>query len=193
MDLYVSHDLPAVLPALARRLQDGDLAILPTDTIYGLSGNALDAAVIARIQAIKGRSNPPAVIPPSLEWARLVIDEADLPLFDAHFASYRGAYLTLWRYSGRSLQLPPSLHASGLIGLRQPAHWISDLAAEAGIPLVTTSVNRHESPPMTTLEDLDPEIRDQVDLALYEGPRSGPPSTIVHCHEGFPFRVVGRP
>lgn len=193
MDLYTTRDLPYVRETLRQRLLQGEVAILPTDTIYGLSGNALDPKVVARILEIKGRSSPPAVIPHSLEWARLLVDEEHVALFDAHIGEYRGAYLTLWRYSGRHANLPAPLHASGLVGLRQPDHWISDLAASARIPLVTTSVNRHLHPAMTCLDDLHRSIREHVDFMVYEGPRSGPPSTIVHCYEGLPFRLAGRP
>ncbi|MBI2265940.1 MAG: Sua5/YciO/YrdC/YwlC family protein [Armatimonadetes bacterium] len=192
MDIYTEIDRPFVRETLKARLLQGHVVILPTDTIYGISGNALDEKVVRRILEIKGRESPFSIIPHSLDWARLLIADSHRSLFDSHIHGYTGPYTTLWPYSGRLAHLVEPLRSSGLVGLRLPDHWITELASEAGVPLITTSVNVHQRPYMTFLDDLEESIRLGADLIVYEGPLCGPPSTIVHCHEGLPFRIEER-
>ncbi len=192
MDIYTPQDLPLMFDTIRQRLLDGEVCILPTDTIYGLSGNALEEEVVTKILNIKGRKSPPSVIPHSTDWAKLLVDEADVALFDEHIAEFFGNYTTLWKYTDKFVSLPEDIRSSGLVGMRFPNHWISDLTRKVQVPLVTTSVNRHTEPYMTSLEDLPDFIRDEVDFIVYEGPRDGSPSTLVHCYEGYPFRMQER-
>ena len=46
---------PRNLALLSRRLQAGELVAVPTETVYGLAGNALDPQACARIFRAKGR------------------------------------------------------------------------------------------------------------------------------------------
>lgn len=46
---------PQSIVAAVRRLRDGDLVGLPTETVYGLAANADDAAAVAKIFQAKGR------------------------------------------------------------------------------------------------------------------------------------------
>lgn len=192
MDIYTPEDLPFIYDTVRQRLLNGDICILPTDTIYGLSGNALDETVVQKILDIKGRKSPPSVIPHSADWARLLVDETDVALFDEHIGEFMGNYTTLWKYSDKFVSLPMDIRSSGLVGMRFPNHWISSLTGKVQVPLITTSVNRHTEPYITSLEDLPDFIKNSVDFIIYEGTRDGSPSTIVHCYEGYPFRMQER-
>ena len=50
----------AALPVAAALLQAGQLVAVPTETVYGLAGNGLDAEAVEQIYEVKGR---PAVKP----------------------------------------------------------------------------------------------------------------------------------
>ena len=59
--------LPASAPdtaaIAAKLLRDGELVALPTETVYGLAGNALDPTVSAQIYKVKGRpSDNPLIV-----------------------------------------------------------------------------------------------------------------------------------
>src|SRR6476661_1519263 len=56
----------------ARLIQAGKLVAFPTETVYGLGANALDAAAVGRIFAAKGRptTSPLIVHVASVEMAR---------------------------------------------------------------------------------------------------------------------------
>jgi L-threonylcarbamoyladenylate synthase len=182
-DLYTSVDLPRVRATISLRLARGEVAILPTDTIYGLSGNALDPKVVERILRIKGRRKPPSFIPHSIEWARLIIAAEDRARFDELIDQHRGPFTTLWRRGRGYTALPGALCSTGLVGLRLPDHWITELSASLGLPLVTTSANKTKRPFMTSLDDLDDELRREIDFIVYTGPAENRPSTIVHAYD----------
>ena len=65
------------------------------------------------------------------------------------------------------------------LGIRIPKHWISEIVAEAQVPVVTTSVNKSGEDYMTSLEDLEPSIKKSIDFVLYEGKKEGRPSKII--------------
>ena len=50
---------------------------------------------------------------------------------------------------------------------------------EINIPIVSTSVNISGEGFMTSLEDLDDDIKARVDFIIYEGPKQGKPSKIA--------------
>ncbi|MBI2267678.1 MAG: hypothetical protein HYU64_21350 [Armatimonadetes bacterium] len=57
MDVYTSRDLPSVYDTLKARLLQGEIGILPTDTIYGISGNALARG---RSESLRGQGKKDA-------------------------------------------------------------------------------------------------------------------------------------
>src|SRR6516165_7933034 len=70
----------------ARVLRNGGLVAFPTETVYGLGANTLDASAVARIFAAKGRpvNNPLIVHVPHADQARQVA--AEWPQFAARLA-----------------------------------------------------------------------------------------------------------
>ena len=82
------------------------------------------------------------------------------------------------------------LTTSGLIGLRAPDHWMSALARDCGVPLVSSSVNISGQPFLVGLEDLPRGWARRVDFLVFEGPRRGPPSAINTVTAGRVTRRV---
>src|SRR5438270_7473081 len=57
------HPDPGVITRAAAVLRGGGLVAFPTETVYGLGANALDAAAVGRIFAAKGRPpNNPLIV-----------------------------------------------------------------------------------------------------------------------------------
>ena len=65
------------------------------------------------------------------------------------------------------------------LGIRIPDHWFSNFVAEINMPIVTTSANKSNEDFMTSLDDLDSEIKSKVDFIVYEGEKKGKPSRII--------------
>src|SRR5216683_7577179 len=128
----------------ARLIRMGELVAFPTETVYGLGGDAGDDAAVARIFAAKGRPrfNPLIVHVPGLTEAEA------LAAFDerARLAARRfwpgPLSLVLRRRAECGLSL---LASAGLdtVALRVPAHAVAQaLLRAAGRPIAAPSANR---------------------------------------------------
>ena len=151
--------------------------IYPTDTIYGIGCNATNKEAVEKIRDAKQRKeNPFSVIAPSKEW----IDENCIVNENAKDWVKRlpGPY-TLVLKTQKQCVAENVAPGKDSLGIRIPDHWFSNFVKEIDIPIVTTSANRSGNDPMTSLDDLDTEIRSKVDFIVNEGPINGKPSKII--------------
>src|SRR5450432_3547905 len=80
----LAKQLPPPAPILmisikeaAERIRAGEVVAFPTETVYGLGANALDASAVAKIYELKGRpqTSPLIVHASSIEMARTLVSE----------------------------------------------------------------------------------------------------------------------
>ena len=163
---------PDAIREAARALAQGDLVAFPTETVYGLGANALDASAVARIFAAKERPrfNPLIVHVPGLAEAEAyaVIGGTARTLAEAFWPG--PVSLVLKKRSGCAIA---DLVTAGLdtIALRAPAHAIARaLLAEFRLPIAAPSANRsgHVSP--TTAAHVAAELGDIPAMILDGGP-----------------------
>lgn len=169
----------------AALIRAGRLVAFPTETVYGLGANALDAAAVDRIYHAKGRpaTSPLIVHVGSVEAGRELCSswpgEAEIL---AH--AYWPGPLTL--VVPKSPCIPDNVTA-GLttVGLRTPAHAVAlALLHQAGVPIAAPSANRftHVSP--TTADHVRESLGSAVDLILDGGPCGvGIESTVLSLAE----------
>ena len=165
-------------------LRAGGTVASPTETVYGLGANALDAGAVAKIFEAKER---PA-------WDPLIVHVCDEEMLSrvaevsgelaSRVKELMGAFwpgpLTLLLPRTRAV---PDAVTSGrpLVGVRMPAHPVAlELIRTAGVPLAAPSANRFGRTSPTTaahvLEDLD----GRIDAVLDGGPtRVGVESTVI--------------
>ena len=137
----------------AQILRDGGLVAFPTETVYGLGANALDAAASAKIYAAKGRpSDNPLIAHISCldELAPLVseIPEAGRKLAE----TYWPGPLTL--VFPKSDKVPYGT-TGGLdtVAVRMPSDPVANrLIALAGVPVAAPSANTSGRPSLTMAE-----------------------------------------
>ncbi|MBU90044.1 threonylcarbamoyl-AMP synthase [Candidatus Woesearchaeota archaeon] len=158
-------------------IENNPIFIYPTDTIYGIGCNATNKEAIEKIRDIKQRKeNPFSVIAPSKEW----IDENCIINENAKDWIKRlpGPYTLVLKIKNKCVaeNITPNLDT---LGIRIPDHWFSNFVSEIGIPIVSTSVNKSGNDPMTSLDDLDSEIKSRVDFIVYEDEKKGSPSKII--------------
>jgi len=162
---------PAEIDHAATLLRAGRLVAFPTETVYGLGANALDANAVARIYAVKGR---PATSP-------LIVHVASVEIAKSLVNSWPGIadILTKRFWPGPlTLVLPkssliPDIVTAGLgtVGLRMPSHPVAlALIKAAGVPLAAPSANRFTELSPTTAEHVRQSLGDEVDLILDGGP-----------------------
>jgi L-threonylcarbamoyladenylate synthase len=165
--------------------------IYPTDTIYGIGGNALDKNIVAKIRAAKQSNIQPfSVIAPSKHWIKehcVLSDEAQEWL-----KKLPGPYTLILPLKDQKTIAQNVNTGLSTIGVRIPKHWISKVVEELGVPFVTTSANVTAEEVMTSLDDLDSRIKEHVDYLFYDGPLEGKPSTLVHL-ESNKVKIKERP
>ena len=182
---------PENVARAAAALGRGELVGMPTETVYGLAANALDAAAAARIFAAKERPtfdplivHVPASTLAALEAAGLV----DLaPLSATARALGERLVAALWP-GPLTLVVPrgpkvPDLVTSGLatVAVRAPRHPVAQaLLAACGLPLAAPSANRFGRISPTSARDVAAELGGRVGLVLDGGPSEiGVESTVV--------------
>ena len=165
----------------ARLICAGKLVAFPTETVYGLGANALDAAAVARIFAAKGRpaSSPLIVHVASLEAAQALVTEWPAAADQLARRFWPGPL---------TLVLPkrpviPDIVTAGLptVGVRVPANpWALALLEAAQLPIAAPSANRFMQLSPTTAAHVRDSLGDSVDYILDGGATQvGIESTVV--------------
>ena len=172
-------DAPTALQLneIAKVLREGRVALLPTDTIYGLHALAMDEAAVARVAEIKGRADTKPFVVLGASLAQLEEIGIDIR------PEVRNALQELWPAPLTAiLPLSHPIPASrGMVSLavRVPAlDWLRELVARSG-PLLSTSANRSGEPAVDSPGKLARELQKQLDGILDGGPSNGEPSTLV--------------
>ena len=169
------------LARAAEIIRRGGLVAFPTETVYGLGANALDARAIERIYEAKGRpaSSPLIVHVADLDMARAMASEWPV-LAQALAERFWPGPLTI---VVRKAACVPGEATGGLnsVGIRMPSHPVAlELIRRAGVPIAAPSANRfmHISP--TTAAHVRSGLGDRVEMILDGGPTEvGIESTVV--------------
>ncbi|MDP7180192.1 MAG: L-threonylcarbamoyladenylate synthase [Candidatus Woesearchaeota archaeon] len=162
---------------LVDQIKEGAVFIHPTDTIYGIGCNAVDSNAVKKVRELKGRvKNPFSVIAPSKNWIYKNFEVS--PEAKKWVEKLPGPYtLILKRKDGKIAEsVAPGLDT---LGIRIPDHWFSDVVKELGFPIITTSANKVSENFMTSMEDLNSQIKEGMDFIVYEDKKKGRPSKIV--------------
>src|SRR5271167_1169804 len=169
------------LDKAAAILRRGGTVALPTETVYGLGANALDAAAVAAIFKAKERPG----------WDPLIVHVADEAMLATLVAEVPEAARLLMRafWPGpltlllpRSARVPDAVTAGRpLMGVRMPAHPVAlEVIRRAGVPIAAPSANRfgHTSP--TTAAHVLDDLDGHIDAVVDAGPTAfGVESTVL--------------
>jgi len=161
----------ATTETAARLLRQGRLVAFPTETVYGLGGDATNGRAVARIFAAKGRPrfNPLIVHVPGLAEAE-ALATFDERAREAARRFWPGALsLVLRRREACGLSL---LVSAGLdtVALRVPAHPLAQsLLRAAGRPIAAPSANRSGRVSSTSADHVAAELARRVALILDGG------------------------
>jgi L-threonylcarbamoyladenylate synthase len=162
---------------LATALRDGGIALLPTDTIYGLHALANDRTAIEKLIVAKNRDDgkPFVVLGSSLR---------QLEALGAQFVEpWRSILDKIWPAPLTAVvRLDSAVAASrgnSTLAVRVPdIDWLRDVIEQTG-PIASTSVNRSGETPLISLDGLSSALQTPVDVVVDVGPLDAKPSTIV--------------
>jgi L-threonylcarbamoyladenylate synthase len=170
-----------VIAQAAESVRQGGLVAFPTETVYGLGANALNAAAVAHIFEAKCRPgrNPLIVHVPGASQARsltLAWPEA-AEILTARF--WPGPLTIILP---KHPKVPDIVTGGGPnVGLRAPAQPIAQaLLQAAGVPIAAPSANRSTELSPTTAQHVVHSLGERVDLVLDGGPTTaGIESTVL--------------
>jgi L-threonylcarbamoyladenylate synthase len=164
----------APLRRAAEVLRGGGLVAFPTETVYGLGANALDAQAVARIFAAKGRPacNPLIVHVATAEAARELAADWPEP---AQILAERFWPGPLTLVVPRREAVPDVVTAGGpTVALRAPAHPVARaLLEKTGLPVAAPSANLSTGLSPTRAEHVLRGLDGRIDLLLDGGPTPG--------------------
>lgn len=175
------HINTRVVERAAETLKAGGLVVIPTETVYGLAANALDAEAVKKIFVAKGRpQDNPLIIH--------IADAADLPRYVKEVppealrlaeAFWPGPLTMILKRQ----DIIPAVVSAGLdsVAVRMPSHPVAAaIIRRSGVPLAAPSANLSGRPSPTTAAHALGDLDGRVDLIIDGGPCAvGVESTVV--------------
>lgn len=175
-------------------LKTGGIILYPTDTIWGLGCDAMNAIAVEKIYALKKRPDEKSLIV-------LVADEKEIPKYVAKPGAGIFDYL-------RTLQKPTTVVYEGAMGLANNLlakdgtvairickdEFCKQLIKKFGGPIVSTSANISGDPFPENFGEIAGEIKEGVDYVVRYRQQDNNvvlPSTVVKWSDGKP--VILRP
>ena len=174
-------------------LQNGGLVAFPTETVYGLGGNALDPEASRKIYAAKGRPSDNPLIVHIADMEHLPPIVREIPEAAARLAAaYWPGPLTMifWKSSRVPYETTGGLDS---VAVRMPESRIArELIRRAGGYVAAPSANTSGRPSPTLASHVEEDLGDKIDMILDGGRvKIGLESTIVDFTEDVP--VILRP
>lgn len=175
---------PRNLALLAARLRAGEVVAAPTETVYGLAGNAFDTTACRRIFSAKRRpANDPLIVH--------LLSAAQLPLVCTPNPAALKLAQAFWpgpltMVLPKTAAVPTIVTAGGeSVAVRVPAHPIfRELLKRAGVPLAAPSANPFGYVSPTTAAHVRNGLGGRIRYILDGGPTSvGVESTIVDLRD----------
>lgn len=179
----------AVVPIIAR----GGVGVLPTDTIYGIVGSALNHDAVRRIYALKRRNlKKPMIIliasPEELRRFGVVLDVGSKKILKDVWPGQVSVVFPLarGRFPRRSVagRFGYLHRGTSSLAFRLPKPvWLRALLKKTG-PLVAPSANTEGAPPAKTIREAKKYFGDRVDFYVDIGRLQAKPSTLITVARG---------
>jgi tRNA threonylcarbamoyl adenosine modification protein (Sua5/YciO/YrdC/YwlC family) len=181
---------PESVAAAADAIAAGKLAVLATDTVYGIAADAFSPTAVQRLLDAKGRGRdmPPPVLIGATATLEALVDEVPAWLRGMVEEFWPGPLTVICRQQ-------PSLtwdlgETRGTVAVRMPDHPVALAVLARTGPLAVSSANRSGEPAATTIESAEAMLGDSVAVYLDAGPSPlAVPSTILDA-TASPPRVV---
>ena len=174
----IAHLSDEDLRAAAAAIKQGAVAVLPTDTVYGLAASAFCEEAIERIYQIKNR--------PLRQPLQILLKDAAQAHLIARFSLPAERLAKAYWPGALTLILPPTvegkklLRGSAGLGIRVPnMPFLNRFFDQFDGPLACTSANEHGQPVLTREEDLLELLSGKVDFIFKGGTLSPVASSVV--------------
>lgn len=164
IDIFNSDNIDLdKLSKYADMLRAGELVVFPTETVYGLGANCLDATAVEKIFKVKMRpaNNPLIAHISDVSMLDIVAKEMDSSLYPLFNAFWPGALTVVLP---KTKNVPDIVTAGGnTVAVRCPSHPIaSELIRLAGVPIVAPSANLSGRPSPTAFMHVFSDLKGKV-------------------------------
>ncbi len=183
MEIINQKELELRKAEILKKIKEGAIFIHPTDTIYGISCNALNDKAVEKLRKVKEQFDRPfSVWVPSLKWIKgnCLVDQK----VEEWLKKLPGPYTLILKLDKKKAVSKIVNLGQDTLGVRLPDHWFGKIVESLGFPIVTTSVNKAGDSFMTDLESMDEKIKPKIDFLIYEGKKEARPSKIIDLVEG---------
>ncbi len=175
---------------LIKMLLNNKVVVMPTDTIYGIVGNALNSNVVNRIYDVRKRADDkPCII--------LIGDIKDLEKFSVHLSNEQKEKTKEYWPGPVSIVLDCIdqklfyLHrGTQTLAFRMPKQMgLLELLKETG-PLIAPSANLEGLSPANNIHEAKNYFHESVDLYVDGGERGGEASKVIKLHKDGTIHIL---
>lgn len=195
VDKYVDNieNNPQLVDA-AQFLIENEVVAVPTETVYGLGGNAKSDAAVGKIFAAKGRpvDNPLIIHIAEMDQLKEFVEEIPEKAKLLKEAFWPGPLTIIFKLK-KGVLSEKATAGLGTVGIRMPNHPVAlALLKQCGLPIAAPSANSSGKPSPTTAEHVMEDLNGKIAGVVDGGPTGvGVESTVVDCTEPVP--VILRP
>lgn len=177
----LSANDPAALSRAKELIASGQMVILPTETLFGLTCDATNEDALRKLFALKQRkmTQPAAVYLPdvaSIDKHALIEHDYARRIISEHLPGPLTVVL-----GSRVADWPGIVSADGKIGIRVSTEpFVNELARLTGKPLCATSANISGQPDCEDVRAIEDRFGSRVDLIVYRNKKVlSAPSTVI--------------
>ena len=182
----------AAVEAATLAIQQGELVVLPTDTVYGIAADAFDPVAVRELLAAKGRGRD--MPPPVLIGAATTLDALAVRVpgyARALVEEFWPGPLTLVCHQQSSLQWDLG-DTRGTVAVRMPDHEVALAILERTGPLAVSSANKTGLPAATDADQAIEMLGEDVAVVVDAGASPGGEASTIVDVTGTQGRVLRR-
>ena len=170
---------------IIKTLKDGKLVIMPTDTIYGIIGDATNEDVINKVYEVKERPHdkPLLILVSNLSMLHELVTEIPKETEKIINKFWPGPLTILFK---KSSKVSDALTAnSALVAIRMPKDKrLLNIMNHLNRPLISTSANISSHDAITNPNQLEEKMKEKIDLIVDEGTVNNEASTLITIVNG---------
>ena len=195
INISKSENKEEIYSKLTTYYKDGKLVAIPTETVYGLSANAMDDEAVSKIYEAKGRPSDNPLIVHFYEMNQLdsIVDYNDenvKKLINNFWPGPMTLILNAKDNNGVSKKVTAGLNT---LAVRMPSNITArEILKETEVLLAAPSANTSGKPSPTKFEHVYHDLNGKIDVIIEDGQSDiGLESTVIDCTR-YPL-VIARP
>lgn len=163
-------------------INNGGLVIMPTDTVYGIIGDATNIDTVKKVFAIKKRSfnKPLLMLVNGVDMLKEYVDNISYKERKIIEKYWPGPLTIVFKKNKNVNDLLTA--GKNTIGIRYPNNkMLVDIISKVNRPLLSTSVNISGNPNVVNINNIEDEILNSIDFIMDGGICDNIASTIIEC------------